>query len=95
MRMLCGLSIPTSGVGYVAGFNVATQSEEVKKRIGYMSQKFSLYEDLKVWENLRLFGGIYGMSGRAIVEGTDRILNELGFAAERNSVVKALPLCWK
>ena len=59
MRMLCGLSHPSSGKGTVAGFDIFRQSEEVKKNIGYMSQKFSLYEDLKVWENLRLFGGIY------------------------------------
>ena len=59
MRMLCGLSRPTSGKGTVAGFDIFRQSENVKKNIGYMSQKFSLYEDLKVWENLRLFGGIY------------------------------------
>ncbi len=66
MRMLCGLSHPTSGKGTVAGFDIFKQSEYVKKSIGYMSQKFSLYENLKVWENLRLFGGIYGMKGKEI-----------------------------
>lgn len=95
MRMLCGLSTPTSGVGRVAGFDIARQSEAVKKNIGYMSQKFSLYEDLKVWENLRLFGGIYGMKTKTIASETDRILHELGFEKERNTLVKSLPLGWK
>src|SRR5215475_1280637 len=66
MRMLCGLSKPTSGKGTVAGFDIAKQSENIKKNIGYMSQKFSLYEDLKVWENIRLFAGIYGMKENLI-----------------------------
>ena len=95
MRMLCGLSKPTSGSGMVAGFDIARRAEQVKKHIGYMSQRFSLYEDLKVWENLRLFGGIYGMKPREIVEKTDRMLAELGFEAERDTLVKALPLGWK
>ena len=68
MRMLCGLSVPTSGQASVAGFDVAKQSEQVKQHIGYMSQKFSLYGDLKVWENIRLFGGIYGLSKARIQE---------------------------
>lgn len=95
MRMLCGLSHPTSGEGTVAGFDVFRQSEQVKKHIGYMSQKFSLYEDLKVWENMRLFGGIYGMSSRDIADKTERILEELGFSEQRNSLVRGLPLGWK
>ena len=95
MRMLCGLSHPTSGKGNVAGFDIARQSEQVKKNIGYMSQKFSLYEDLKVWENLRLFGGIYGMKEKEIASKTNDILQELGFEGERNTLVKALPLGWK
>lgn len=95
MRMLCGLSRPTSGKGVVAGFDIAKQSENVKKNIGYMSQKFSLYEDLKVWENLRLFGGIYGMKDKEIAVKTDVILRELGLEAERNILVKSLPLGWK
>jgi len=95
MRMLCGLSHPTSGKGTVAGFDIFKKSEEVKKNIGYMSQKFSLYEDLKVWENLRLFGGIYGMKSKEIAIKTDRILRELGFETERNTLVKSLPLGWK
>lgn len=95
MRMLCGLSIPTSGTATVAGYNVATHTEEVKRNIGYMSQKFSLYEELKVWENLRLFGGIYGMGKKRIALRTDLLLDELGFNAERNTKVKDLPLGWK
>ena len=95
MRMLCGLSYPTSGKGTVAGFDIFKQSEEVKKNIGYMSQKFSLYEDLKVWENLRLFGGIYGMKSKGIAAKTEHILSELGFESERNTLVKSLPLGWK
>mgnify|MGYP001084728340 CR=1 FL=1 len=95
MRMLCGLSHPTSGKGTVAGFDIDRQSEMVKKNIGYMSQKFSLYEDLKVWENFRLFGGIYGMKDKQIKQKTDRLLEELGFQGERGTLVKALPLGWK
>ena len=95
MRMLCGLSKPTSGSGTVAGFDIDKQSENVKKNIGYMSQKFSLYDDLKVWENLRLFGGIYGMKSKEIAEKTDQILRELNFEQERNTFVKSLPLGWK
>ena len=95
MRMLCGLSKPTSGTGTVAGFDIAAQSEQVKRSIGYMSQKFSLYEDLKVWENLRLFGGIYGLKGKEIARRSDKMLRELGFEAERDTLVSALPLGWK
>ena len=95
MRMLCGLSHPTSGKGMVAGFDIFRQAEKVKRNIGYMSQKFSLYEDLKVWENLRLFGGIYGMKNKEIAVKTDQILHELGFETERNTFVKSLPLGWK
>ena len=95
MRMLCGLSKPTSGTGMVAGFDIAARPEQVKRHIGYMSQKFSLYEDLKVWENLRLFGGIYGLKERDIARKTDEMLRELGFEAERNTLVRALPLGWK
>lgn len=95
MRMLCGLSRPTEGHATVAGFDVYRQAEEVKKNIGYMSQKFSLYDDLTVYENLRLFGGIYGMSGKAIREKCDLLLSELGFSAERNARVASLPLGWK
>lgn len=95
MRMLCGLSVPTAGEGRVAGFDIATEAEEVKKHIGYMSQRFSLYEDLKVWENLRLFGGIYGMKDKEIARKTDEMLTDLGFESLRDTFVRALPLGWK
>ena len=95
MRMLCGLSKPTSGTGSVAGYNIATQSEQVKRRIGYMSQRFSLYEDLKVWENIRLFAGIYGVKEADIGPRTDEVLRRIGLEAERNTLVGSLPLGWK
>ncbi|GHV58122.1 hypothetical protein FACS1894182_08990 [Bacteroidia bacterium] len=95
MRMLCGLSIPTSGQGFVAGYNIARQPEEVKKNIGYMSQKFSLYEDLTVKENIRLFAGIYGVKEKEILPRMDKTLSTLGLSSEKNSLVKALPLGWK
>lgn len=95
MRMLCGLSKPTSGIGKVAGFDIKKDTEKIKKNIGYMSQKFSLYEDLKVWENLRLFGGIYGVPSDEINPRIDQLLQTLGFEEEKNTMVKALPLGWK
>lgn len=95
MRMLCGLSRPTDGTAVVAGYDIRTQAEQVKRHIGYMSQKFSLYDDLTIAENMRLFGGIYGMDRRRIKNRTDRILHELGLENERNALVGALPLGWK
>lgn len=95
MRMLSGLSIPTSGKARVAGFDVYTQSEQIKRHIGYMSQKFSLYGDLKVAENIRLFGGIYGLFGRRLAAKTDQLLEILGLESERGTLVEALPLGWK
>ena len=95
MRILCGLSQPTEGEGKVMGFDVSTESEQIKKHIGYMSQRFSLYDDLKVWENIRLFGGIYGVSDKVIKERTNELLEELNFTSERNKMVKSLPLGWK
>lgn len=95
MRMLCGLSRPSEGRAVVAGFDVASQAEQVKRHIGYMSQKFSLYDDLTVAENMRLFGGIYGMGRRQIAERTAGMLSDLGLESERNSLVKSLPLGWK
>ncbi len=95
MRMLCGLSKPTSGTGTVAGFDIAAQPEEVKRHIGYMSQKFSLYENLTVKENLVLFGGIYGMGRKEIAAKTDRLLSTLSFSGEKNTMVSELPLGWK
>lgn len=95
IRMLCGLSRPTSGEGRVAGFDIASQQEKIKRSIGYMSQKFSLYEDLRVWENIRLYAGIYGMRDREIALKTNALLDKLDFAAERDTLVKSLPLGWK
>lgn len=95
MRMLCGLSRPTSGMGRVAGFDIARQQEKIKQNIGYMSQKFSLYGDLKVWENIRLYAGIYGMRDAEIARKTDELLERLDFAKERDTLVDALPLGWK
>ena len=95
MRMLCGLSIPTAGKGLVAGYDIGTQTELVKKNIGYMSQKFSLYDDLKVWENIELFGGIYGMKDQEIKEKTDELMRALDFESERDKLVGSLPLGFK
>lgn len=95
MRMLCGLSKPTSGFGKVASFDIKKQSEQVKANIGYMSQKFALYEDLKVWENLRLYGGIYGVPNKEINERIDNALVQLGIQDEKNTMVRSLPLGWK
>jgi len=95
IRMLCGLSKPTSGTGHVAGFDIKKDREKIKRNIGYMSQKFSLYNDLKVWENIRLFGGIYGIAGGEISRKTDELLQRLHFEKERETLVKALPLGWK
>lgn len=95
MRMLCGLSFPTSGSGTVDGFNIVTQSEQVKRRIGYMSQKFSLYEELTVMENLRLFATIYGMNNKEIKDKTDAMFKELDMESMRNAQVKSLPVGWK
>ena len=95
MRMLTGLSRPTGGRAVVAGFDVERQPEEVKRHIGYMSQKFSLYEDLKVWENIRLFAGIYGVKEADIGPRTDEVLRRIGLEAERNTLVGSLPLGWK
>lgn len=95
MRMLTGLSRPTDGRATVAGFDVERQPEEVKRHIGYMSQKFSLYEDLKVWENIRLFAGIYGVKEADIAPRTDVVLRRIGLETERNTRVGSLPLGWK
>ncbi len=95
IKILCGLSAPTSGKAIVAGFDVAKQPEEVKKRIGYMSQKFSLYEDLTVFENIRLFGAIYGLSKKEITERANHIIEQLGLEDARNRLIKTLSLGWK
>ena len=95
MRMLCGLSYPTSGSGTVAGWDVMQQGEQIKRHIGYMSQKFSLYNDLTVWENIRLFAGIYGLSKAETERRAAEALERLNFTSERNTLVGSLPLGWK
>lgn len=95
MRMLCGLSMPTSGKAAVAGFDVFSQNEKIKRNIGYMSQKFSLYEDLTVKENIRFYAGIYGMTDKFIKGKTEYILKQLSLEKEANKLVKSLPLGWK
>lgn len=95
MHMLTGLNQPTSGTGRVVGFDIRTEYEQIKKHIGYMSQKFSLYEDLTVAENISLFAGIYGMQDDEIHHKTDTLLQRLNFAEHRNTLVSNLPLGWK
>ena len=91
MKMLCGLSKPTSGNALVAGFEVGKDNEGIKKNIGYMSQRFSLYEELKVWENMRLYAGIYGIPEKQIKERIELMLESLGFQNEINTFVKSCP----
>ncbi|MCD4834695.1 MAG: ABC transporter ATP-binding protein [Bacteroidales bacterium] len=95
LRILSGLSYPTSGEVTVAGFDVYKEGEKVKKNIGYMSQKFSLYEDLTVRENIRFYGGIYGLSNKYIKEKTESLLERLKMKDIQNSLIKSLPLGWK
>jgi ABC-2 type transport system ATP-binding protein len=95
MRMLCGLSKPTSGKASVAGFDVYKQTEQVKRSIGYMSQKFSLYEDLTVMENIRFYGGIYGLTNKQLNESSDRLVAQLRLQNETKQLVGSLPLGWK
>lgn len=95
MRMLCGLSMPSSGKARVAGFDIYKENEKIKKNIGYMSQKFSLYDDLTVKENMRFYGGIYGKSDVFIKEKTKTILEQLHLTSEGDKLVGSLPLGWK
>jgi ABC-2 type transport system ATP-binding protein len=95
MRMFCGLSIPTSGIATVAGLDVYRKPEEIKKNIGYMSQKFSLYEDLTVSENIRFYAGIYGLSDQLIKDKTALLADQLGLKKEMKQLVGSLPLGWK
>lgn len=95
MKMLIGISAPSSGTAKVAGFDVYTQTESIKKSIGYMSQKFALYDDLTVKENIRFFGGIYGLSKQRISHKSNRLIEELGLENVANSLVGSLPLGWK
>lgn len=95
MRILCGLSRPTAGTGTVAGYDIRTCQEKIKKHIGYMSQRFSLYPDLKVSENIELFGGIYGLSDKQIAEKGQSMLARLGLEEAAGMFVKDIPLGWK
>lgn len=95
MRMLCGLSYPTEGSGRVAGFDVMTEGERIKRHIGYMSQRFSLYEDLTVLENMELFGGIYGMKKSDIASRSQELLEQISFTDHANDLVESLPLGWR
>lgn len=95
MRMLCGLSIPTSGKATVAGFDLFKNAEKIKQNIGYMSQKFSLYEDLTVKENIRFYGGIYGLDNRQLKEKVKILLDQLNLQDRSNTLVSDLPLGWK
>jgi ABC-2 type transport system ATP-binding protein len=95
IKILCGLSKPTSGDANIAGFDVYTQTNQIKKSIGYMSQKFSLYEDLTVAENIRFFGGIYGMTRKAIKLKTQQLLDKLGLQDSAKKLIKDLPLGWR
>lgn len=95
MRMLCGLSIPTSGKATIAGFDIYREPEKIKRSIGYMSQKFSLYEDLTVIENITFFAGIYGLTNKEIKTKSDLLIGQLGLEKERKKLVSTLPLGWK
>ena len=95
IRMLIGLLAPTSGEASVAGFDVYNEAESIKRKIGYMSQQFSLYTDLTVWENIRLYGGIYGLSGSGIKAKTDELLSTLQLEEVRDKRIGSLPLGWK
>src|SRR5690606_25146999 len=95
MRMLCGLSFPSSGEAEVAGYDVYKQQEKIKKHIGYMSQKFSLYENLSVSENIEFFGGVYGVNKKEINKRGQELIRALGLTQEANKMVGELPLGWK
>lgn len=95
MKMLCGLSTPSSGNATIAGFDIYKQTENIKKNIGYMSQKFSLYEDLTVLENINFFGGIYGLSDKQLKEKSETLIEALGMKNEAKKLVGSLPLGWK
>src|SRR5436190_23438908 len=95
IRMLTGLLAPSGGTARVAGHDVYTESEAIKRSIGYMSQRFSLYEDLTVWENIRLYGGIYDLPTREIRARADQMLSRLGLEHVRSQQVRALPLGWR
>jgi ABC-2 type transport system ATP-binding protein len=95
MKILCGLSSPTSGKVSVAGFDAYTQADSIKRNIGYMSQKFSLYEDMTVFENIRFYAGIYGLGYKAIKTRADALLKRLGFEHARDKLIRDIPLGWR
>jgi len=95
LKMLTGLLMPSSGTAMVAGYDVARYPEEVKRNIGYMSQRFSLYEDLTVRENIRFFGGIYGLSTSQLREKTTQVMEQLGLERQAGLLVRSLPLGWR
>ena len=95
MRMFCGLSIPTSGTAMIGGFDIYEHTEDIKRNIGYMSQKFSLYEDLSVLENIRFFGGIYGLSNKQIKDKSEELISFLDLQSEAKKLVRGLPTGWK
>jgi ABC-2 type transport system ATP-binding protein len=95
MRILCGLSYPSSGEATVAGFSVRNQQESIKRNIGYMSQRFSLYENLTILENIQFFGGVYGVSRKDIKDRSDKLIGDLGLRKEAKKMVGGLPLGWK
>ena len=95
IRILCGLSTPTSGEMNVAGYDVYTQTEEIKKNIGYMSQKFSLYEDLTIAENIKFYAGIYGLSDKEIKQKSEELINKFNLQDKKDKLISSLPLGWK
>lgn len=95
LKMLTGLLQPTSGQAFVTGKDVYTETEQIKKNIGYMSQKFSLYDDLTVQENVRFYGGVYGLGRTKLKEKTDEVITTVGLQEVRNKPVGSLPLGWK
>lgn len=95
MKMLCGLSTPSSGAATITGFDIYRQTENIKKSIGYMSQKFSLYEDLSITENIQFFGGIYGLTNKQLKEKSNTLMEQLGLKNEAKKMVGSLPLGWK
>ena len=95
IRMLCGLLLPTSGDAWVHGFNINKDSEEIKKNIGYMSQKFSLYNDLTIEENITFYGGIYGLNNKNLKQRKDWILEKLNLVDQRRTITGEIPLGWK
>jgi len=95
IRMLCGLLMPTSGRGWVGGFDILTQTEQIKQNIGYMSQKFSLYQDLTVRENIMFYGGVYGLANQELRKKCTETLESVGLFEHRDKLTRDIPLGWK